>query len=257
MPLDSKVYPSSNFFGLEEPRGASYFESHNRQRDTTEKRWIRPKRDGVEGRHKQVRKDGLWGGLRWAESRVELWGEVQNRSRFSESHRHHFKEGEAGWGGPGETEEWGVREGDKGSAVPLGPESPSSPNCPEDQPHFLCRSLVYYSWLKSYPHFSPILLWDSKTDTKRKPRHPTQSWALSFYSNSSSEMNVCTKRKLPHSQRRPDREEMHTKNVQKRRTLHRKGGSGFTSRGIGSEDHSLPKKAMFGKHEWIIWSKIY
>lgn len=100
--------------------------------------------------------------------------------------------------------------------------------------------------------FLPNLTLRFKDRHKQKTSAPSSELGskLLLQLDSSSEMNVFTKRKLPHSQRHPDQEETHTEDV-------RKGGSGFTSKGIGSEDHSLPKKAVFWKHEGIIRSKTY
>ena len=130
-------------------------------------------------------------------------------SGFSESHRKPSKKAR----GRGRT--WGDRSGGpgRGTKAQL---CPSAPNWPEDQPPFLCMSLVSYSLLKSYPHFSPVLLTLRFKDRhKQKTSAPSSELGSKFLLqlDSSSEMNVFTKRKLPHSQRRPDREETHPKDV--------------------------------------------
>lgn len=91
--------------------------------------------------------------------------------------------------------------------------------------------------------FLPNLTLRFKDRHKQKTSAPSSELGskLLLQLDSSSEMNIFTKRKLPHSQRRPDWEETHPKNVQKWWILHRKGGSGFTSKEIGSEDQSSKK----------------
>ena len=143
-------------------------------------------------------------------SREQNWGALRGST---ECERVFWKPQKAFKEGAGAGEDLGRQRSEgpgRGTKAQL---CPSAPNCPEDQPHFLCRSLVSYSLPKSYPHFSPVLLWDSKTDTNRKPLHPVQSRALSFCSNSTAALKwtFFTKRKLPHSQRRPDWEETHPK----------------------------------------------
>ena len=145
-----------------------------------------------------------------------------------------------GGGGPGETGVGGSGGGRRLSCAPR-PQtgqrtSPLS---------YACLWCPTACW-KAIP-ISPqsYLLWDSKTDTNRKPRHPVQSWALSFCSNSTAAL----KWTFSQNESSLTASAVLTERKRTRRTCRRIGPcTGKVDRALKT---SLPKKAVFWKHEGI------